>query len=317
MRVAHQGDHQPKAEGRDPAALQPTLRPGPAVSLPPEHRAHVETRHQSQHIAQGHRKGRLPLREQGHQQRNRHHQGRIQRQQRHEQQRQAEGQHKAQGGPWGTDERLQQSNGAAQHGQQHRDGPPGDIGDQVAEFLLQKTIRQRGIHQRLDPRGNQHHPQHRNQHQNSTRPPRIRAAHTGPQAQGEQHQSAIFPHKEQQRRSQGQEPPAAIQQRAHHQKTQQWQPDQIVEVLQHRANHGPAEVIGGGEPHRQCRSQASGRQAPEHKTCRREQAHLHQRQSPWADQGHQRRDRQRQKVGVLPQMQIVDAGQSTVHSHSP
>ena len=134
----------------------------------------------------------------------------------------------------------------------------------MAELLLQKAIRQRGIHRWLDPTGDQQHPGEGRQHQHRTHPATARLPHQGPQPQGEQQQPAVFPHQQQQQSTHQHLPDAPFEQPPHHEKAQQRQPDQVVKIFQSRTDHSPAEEIRRRQPLRQGRRQTGSRQLPEH-----------------------------------------------------
>ena len=317
MGIAQQGQHQPQTESGRPAPAQPAPGPELGRALPPENGTEIEPRDQGQHIAKGHRQGSTALRNQGDQQRHRHQQRRIHREQGNKQERQGEGEHKAEGGARRRDQRLQQGQGSLQQAQHHSRGPTRNVIHQMAELLLQKAIRQRGINGWLDPTGDQQHPGEGRQHQQHAKPTTARLPHQSPQPQREQQQPAVFPHQQEQQSKHQHLPDAPFEQPPQHEKAQQRQPDQIVKVLQSRTNHSPAEEIGRRQPLRQGRRQAGNRQLPEHQARQRESRHLEQGESPGAQPGHQRRTDQGEGIGVLTQMQVAHRRQGITHRDSP
>ena len=176
----------------------------------------------------------------------------------------------------------------------------------MAEFFLEEPIRQRGIHHRLNPPRDQQDPDERHQHQHRAGDALTGPSDQGPEPEGEQQQATVLTDQQQQRAEQKHPPAATIQQPPHHEKRQQGQPDQIVKVLKNWADYRTAEEVSERDPLGQRARQPVIGQTPQHQTRRSEQADLGQGKRPHAEESHQGRQQQRQSIGVLTQMQVVD-----------
>ena len=187
----------------------------------------------------------------------------------------------------------------------------------MAELLLQEAIRQRGVHHRLNPTGDQHDPGEGHPHQQGSGDALVGTSHQGPEAKGKQQQATVFSHQQQQSAKQPHPPTAAIEEPSHHEKGQQGQPNQIVKVLESRANHRTTEEVGKGDPFSQGPRKAGVSQSPQHQTCGSEQAHLKQRQRPHPEHSHEGGHQHGQDVGVLPQVQVIDGRETIADHHRP